>query len=111
MEIKILGKCDPDSRELYVYKENKDLSGIGQGLVFVDYLSEDIFLNDVFILEDNTEIILREIKLQFETKEQITEMGHGWKCLCRFEGLDLDKLPAVRDWFTSNFKIVAKRKV
>ena len=110
MQINILGKCDPDSRELYDHSERKELLRIGQGFVFVDYLPEDIFINDVFILDDGTEIILREIKLQFDTKEPLTEMGHGWKCLCRFEGLDLDKLPSVRDWFKINLKIVARRK-
>ena len=111
MEINILCKCDPDDWKLYTQSEKKELCTIGQAFVFVDYLCEDIFLNDVFILKDDTKIKLYEIKLQFETKDPLMEMGHGWKCLCRFNGLELDKLPAVRDWFTSNFKIATKRKI
>ena len=110
MEIKILGKCDPKNLKLYTHSERKELSRIGQGFVFVDYIPEDIFLNEQFILDNGTVITLKEIKLQFETEEQLAVMGHGWKGFCRFEGLDLDNLPAVRDWFASNFKIVARRK-
>ena len=96
MEIRISGKL------------TDHYSWIGDGFVFVDYLDEDIFLEDIFILKDGTEIILKEIKLQFDTKEPLKEMGSGWKCLCKFTNLDLKRIPSASTW-SSNF-IIAKRK-
>ena len=110
MEIRIAGKFEPNNTTLYSPNEIKQTSWVGEEFVFIDYLDEDIFLGDVFILEDGTEITLREIKIQLDTKEPWTMMGHGWKCLCRFEGIDLDKVPVVRDWFNNTPKIVARRK-
>ena len=80
-----------------------------KGFVFVLHLTEDIYLDDVFILGDGTEIILREIKIQFDTKEPWTMMYQGWKCLCRFDNFDLKKVNAARGW-SNEPVIVAKRK-
>jgi len=98
MEIRIIGKL------------TRRIAYIGDGFVFVDYLNADIFLEDVFVLEDGTEIILREIKLQFDTKEPLTEMGSGWKCLCRFDNFDLSRVPSVENWFDGNTRIIARKK-
>jgi hypothetical protein len=108
MEIRISGKLDRHNRAFFTKKESAELSYIGDGFVFVDYLDEGIFLGDIFILENGTEIILKEIKLQFDTKEPLTEMGSGWKCLCKFDNLDLKKIPTISAW-NSNF-IIANRK-
>jgi hypothetical protein len=98
MEIRIIGKL------------TRRITNIGDGFVFVDYLDADIFLEDVFVLEDGTEIILIEIKLHFDTKEPLTEMGSGWKCLCRFDNFDLSQVPSVGDWFDGDRHLIAKRK-
>lgn len=105
MQIHIKGKFKRANR----WPFKADCPWIDEGFVFVAYLNEDIFLGDVFELEDGTEITLREIKLQFDTKEPLTSMGAGWKCLCRFENLNLDPIPVVRDWF-SDIDIPATRK-
>jgi hypothetical protein len=110
MEIRIVGKLEPNNTTLYSPNEIEQISWIGEGFVFIDYLDEDIFLSDVFILEDGIEITLREIKIQFDTKEPWTMMDRGLKCLCRFEGFDLNKVPVVKDWFSNTSKIVARRK-
>lgn len=68
MEIQIAGKFEPNNPSLYSQKEIEQISWIGDGFVFIQYLAEDIFLGDVFILGDDTEITLREIRLQFDTK-------------------------------------------
>jgi hypothetical protein len=100
MEIRITGKYD---------RLVNNIPWLSDGLVFVDYLEEDIFLEDRFLLESGEEIVLKEIKLQFDTKEPLTEMGRGWKCLCRFDGIDLTKIPAVKNW-GGNPIMIAKRK-
>ena len=110
MEIRISGKFERSNRSIYTQKEIDKLFWIGDGFVFVQYIPEDIFLGDVFILEDGTEIKLLEIKLQFDTKEPLEMMGHGWKCLCRFENLDLKSVRSVRDWFSGEPVILANRK-
>ena len=110
MEIRIRGKLEQSNRSLYTQDEIDAISWIGNEFVFVEYLEEDIFLDDVFILETGEEIILREIKLQFKTKKPLTMMGHGWKCLCRFDNLDLTKIPAAKDWFDEPSVVVAKRR-
>jgi hypothetical protein len=110
MEIKISGKFENKNRSLYTQKEIDEVWWIGEGFVFVQYLTEDIFLGDVFVLEDRTEITLRQIKLQFNAKESLTMMSRGWKCLCKFDNLNLDKIPAVKDWFHTDAVIIARRK-
>lgn len=110
MEIRISGRFEPSNNFLYTQRDIDQVWWIGDGFVFVQYLPEDIFLGDVFILEDGVEITLREIKLQFDTKEPLTMMEHGWKCLCRFENLNLSKIPAVKDWFENDSFVVARRK-
>ena len=77
--------------------------------LYLSYLDADIFLGDVFSLADGTEITLQEIKLQFATKEPLTEMGKGWKCLCRFDNFDLNNIPSVGNWFDGNTRIKAIR--
>lgn len=110
MEIRIRGKFERSNRHFYTQKDIDQIPWIGEGFVFVDYLNEDIFLHDVFVPENGKEIILREIKLQFDTKEPLTMMGRGWKCLCRFDNLDLENITAVKDWFASTAFIMAKKK-
>ena len=100
MEIRIKGK----------FEGSHQIPWIGEGFVFVDYLDEDIFLGNVFVLKDGTEICLQEIKIQFYSKEPITMIGHGWKCLCRFDNLDLEQLSVVKDWFDKAPFIIATRK-
>lgn len=104
MKIRIIGKFEKTAEEV------NRVSWIGDNFVFVWYLPGDILLGDVFILEDGTEIILKEIKLQFDTKEPLTMMSHGWKCFCRFEGLDLNKVPVAQDWYDNTPSIIAIRK-
>lgn len=110
MEIHIKGKFQKTNRSIYTAKEAAGLPWIGEGFVFVQYLTEDIFVGDVFILEDGTEIILKEIKLQFDTEQPLTSMNAGWKGLCRFDNLNLDKIPVVRDWFNNTTDIPAQKK-
>jgi hypothetical protein len=107
MKIQILGKID---HSFYTKKEIKTIPWISEGLVFVSYLTEDIFLGDVFVLEDETEITLQEIQTEFEGKEPLTMMGRGWKCLCRFNNLDLGKLPAIKSWLGAETIMIASRK-
>lgn len=107
MQIRIQGKFD---ELLLTKKERNELWWLKNGLVFVSYLEEDIFLEDVFILTEGTEITLKEIKLQFDTKEPLTIMGKGWKCLCKFQNLDLNKLMPVKDWGNSENNLIAVRK-
>lgn len=123
MEIRIIGKIEPLDRPAFDKKTSDQLlhfgessvlidslNWVGEGFVFVDYLNEDIFLGDVFILDDKTEITLLEIKLQFNTRERLTMMGHGWKCLCRFLNLNLENVPVASDWFDTTPIIIATRK-
>ncbi len=110
MEISIAGKLECSNRTLYTQREIDELSWVGDGFVFVQYLPQDIFIGDVFILADGTEITLQEIKIQFNTKEPLTTIEHGWKCLCRFDNLNLDDVPAVKDWFVGESIIVARKK-
>jgi hypothetical protein len=107
MEIYIKGKFESSN---YSRKELKQISWIENGFVFVDYLPDDIAVGDVFTLENGEEIILIEIKLQFETKESLTAIGKGWKCLCKFENLDLKNIPSTKDWYDSATNIIAKKK-
>ena len=110
MEIRIKGKFERNNRSIFTQNEIDGISWNGDGFVFVDYLEEDVFLGDVFVLKNGTEIILKEIRLQYNTEEPLTMMGHGWKCLCKFDNLDLDKVPAVKDWFDNIPFIVAIKK-
>lgn len=59
MEIQIIGKFEPGNPQ----KQINHIPWMVEGFVFVQYLFADIFLGDLFILEDGTEISLQEIKL------------------------------------------------
>ena len=50
MEIRIAGKFEPNNTTLYSPNEIEQTSWVGEEFVFIDYLDEDIFLGDVFIL-------------------------------------------------------------